>query len=253
MKANLSELSIYYEVQGQGDPVILLHGWGVDSGSLRDVSTLLKEQTKSRIYTLDLPGFGFSDTPKNSWSVDNYVNLVLLFMEKMNISKALLFGHSFGGRIAIKLAANHPNYVDRLILVDSAGILPKRTAGYYIKVSVAKFIKRSINLFPILDKTSLYRLIYSKLGSEDYIRSGSLRDTFVKVVNEDLKSFMPRINCKTLLIWGERDESTPVSDAIEMRNLIPNSTLHIIKNAGHFSFLDNFQEFSLILLEFWRN
>ncbi len=96
-------------------------------------------------------------------------------------------------------------------------------------------------------------LAYSRIGSEDYQRADSLRGTFVKVVNEDLKPFLPRIENQTLLIWGENDKSVPVSDAREMKNLIPNSTLKIIKQAGHFPFLDNFQDFSTVLLDFWRN
>ena len=108
MKINLSGLSIYYEVQGKGEPVTLLHGWGSDSGSLRAVSSLLKEQIGARTYCIDLPGFGFSDPPPEPWSVDHYVDLVLQFLDQAGVEKTSLLGHSFGGRIAIKSRCQPP-------------------------------------------------------------------------------------------------------------------------------------------------
>ncbi|NMB53943.1 MAG: alpha/beta hydrolase [Leptolinea sp.] len=253
MKINLSNLNIYYEVQGKGDNILLLHGWGMDSGNLRDVSTLLKEKTSSRVYSLDLPGFGFSDTPEVPWCVDDYVNLVRSFIESQNLSKVSILGHSFGGRIAIKLAAQYPTSLDRLILVDSAGIIPKRRAGYYFKVYLAKIIKFLKKTFPGIANWKVFETLSSSVGSEDYKRANQLRGTLVRVVNEDLKPCLPGIKARTLLIWGEQDKEVPVSDAKIMKDLISNSQLEIVRHAGHFPHMDNFHEFSQYLLDFWRS
>ena len=98
--------------------------------------------------------------------------------------------------------------------------------------------------------TSFAKKNYLNLGSEDYKHAGKMRETFVKVVNQDLKEFMPMIKSQTLLIWGDKDESTPLQDALSMKTLIPNSSLIVIKGAGHYSFLDNFDSFTKALLPF---
>ena len=252
MKISINGLSVYYEVQGKGAPILLLHGWGVDSGSLRPVSNLLKEQTESRVTALDFPGFGYSDGLSAAWCVQDYVQFLLAFMDELKVERAVLLGHSFGGRVAIKLAAQHPQRVDRLILVDSAGIKPPRTPAYYLRVAAAKTLNLTGRTFPGLQQTALFKKAQSGLGSADYRRAGALRSTFVRVVNEDLRACLPLIHSPTLLIWGEKDRETPLSDARIMRDTIPGARLEVIPGAGHFSYLDNFAAFSELLLGFLR-
>lgn len=252
MKILIHSLSAYYEVQGKGAPILLLHGWGVDSGSLRPVSTLLKDQTESRIYSLDFPGFGYSDPPPAAWCVQDYVDFLLGFMDELQIERATLLGHSFGGRVAIKLAAQCPQRVDRLVLVDSAGIKPPRTAGYYFKVAAAKTLKFVARAVPPVQRNALFKKTQSRLGSSDYQKAGALRGTFVRVVNEDLRDCLPLIHVPTLLVWGAKDRETPLSDAYIMRDAIPGARLEVIQNAEHFSYLDDFTSFSALLLNFLR-
>ncbi|HEX7395692.1 MAG TPA: alpha/beta hydrolase [Anaerolineaceae bacterium] len=248
MKINVNGLSTYYEVQGKGSPVVLLHGWAADSGSLRAISTLLKNDSESRVYVIDLPGFGYSDAPPEDWNVGAYADFLGAFLQGMDLEAVSLLGHSFGGRIAIKFTAQHPGRVERLVLVDSAGIKPKRKPAYYYKVGLAKILKFVRKTIPALQTSSFN----PNLGSADYQKAGALRGTMVKVVNEDLRPFLPQIQQPTLLIWGENDQETPLTDAFLMKELIPNSSLEIIKNAGHFCFLDNFAAFQTILLGFMR-
>ena len=107
-------------------------------------------------------------------------------------------------------------------------------------------------LLPGLKGTAMHRRIYAALGSKDYQDArGVMRGTFVRVVNEDLQPCFPRIHQKTAIIWGEYDRATPVSDAHLMHKMIDGSTLNILANAGHYSFLDNFKDFSKALLDFW--
>jgi pimeloyl-ACP methyl ester carboxylesterase len=246
LKVNINGLSTYYEMQGKGRPVVLLHGWAADSGSLRAISTLLKNTSESKVYAIDLPGFGYSAPPPEDWDVGAYADFLGAFLKCMDLNKVSLLGHSFGGRIAIKFSAQHPDQVERLVLVDSAGIKPKRKAAYYYRVGLAKILKFVRKTFPALQNSKFN----PNMGSADYQKAGALRGTMVKVVNEDLQPFLPLIQQPTLLIWGENDQETPVGDALVMKKLIPNSNLEIIKNAGHFCFLDNFAAFQTILLGF---
>ena len=245
-------LSTYYETQGDGDAIILLHGWGADSNTMRPLLKFLKNNTqKLKVISMDFPGFGLSDLPPAPWGINDYAQHLLSFMDGLGIPAAILLGHSFGGRVAIKFAAFHLERVKKLILVDSAGIIPKRGINYYSKVLMAKTIKYiNFALQKIGTKMPFVKKIGSNLGSEDYKHAGKMRGTFVKVVNQDLKEFMPLIKSQTLLIWGDKDESTPLQDAFIMKTLIPNSSLLVIKGAGHFSFLDNFDSFTKALLPF---
>lgn len=94
----------------------------------------------------------------------------------------------------------------------------------------------------------------SKSGSSDYnALSGTMRGTFVKVVNEDLKKFMPSIAAPTLLVWGDRDTATPIGDARIMEKRIPDAGLVVFKGAGHYSFLERATEFSIVINNFLRN
>jgi pimeloyl-ACP methyl ester carboxylesterase len=157
--------------------------------------------------------------------------------------------------VAIWLAANYPEKFNKLILVDSAGVKPTRTLKYYVKVAIAK-IGKNVLSFSFLGKhgeillNSLYRLI----GSKDYQQqTGIMRATLVKVVNEDLRYFLIKINAPTLLIWGENDKDVPLSSAKVMETAIHDAGLVVLKDAGHFSYLDKFSDFCLIVSEFFRS
>ena len=154
----------------------------------------------------------------------------------MNIDNLSLLGHSFGGRLIIKLANKTDlNFkLNKLILIDSAGIRhePKKT----FKQKVYKVV------FPIMKKVSpkLLNKLKSKVGSEDYRNATPMmRDILVTTIHEDLTYLIPNIKNSTLIIWGENDTATPYSDAIYMNKHIKDSGIVKIENAGHFSFLDN--------------
>ncbi len=139
MFENTQGLKLYYEVYGQGPPILLLHGWGGNVNSLRPVFNHLT--ASYRVYALDLPGFGRSTPPSSAWGTYDYAHLVAQFCSNLEIKSAHLIGHSFGGRVAINLCFYFPHLVNKLILVDSAGIKPRRGLGYYTKVGIAKSAK----------------------------------------------------------------------------------------------------------------
>jgi pimeloyl-ACP methyl ester carboxylesterase len=248
----LCGLKIYYEVAGSGDAVLLLHGWGNDVETLRPLMGMVKE-LGFRVFSVDLPGFGLSDTPQDAWGVDEYVNFVRNFLDELALERASILGHSFGGRIAIKLAAGDPDRVNKLILVDSAGIKPERSIRSHISSSFTKFIKKIIPRLPNSMGRYLRDNLLSKMGSRDYRNAGKLRATFVKVVNEDLRQYLPRIKSPVLLVWGELDRETPLSDGRLMKELIPEAQLNVIQGAGHHCFLDNPDAFLNIIRPFLLN
>ena len=242
----INGLKIAYQVAGKGDVVLLLHGWGGEAASFQPVFEWIAHSHK--VYALDLPGFGKSQVPPTAWNTSNYAQFVIAFLEKFRIPKAHFIGHSFGGRISIIVSAEYPEKVDKLILVDSAGIKPRRTTKYYLRVGLAKIGKslRRCGKYGTL----IADAVSVRAGSKDYQNAGDMRATLVKVVNQDLRSLLPRITASTLLIWGEDDKDTPVSFGQIMEKEIPDAGLVVLKEAGHFSYLDQFPQFCRIVASF---
>lgn len=241
MLINIDGIKTNYVEKGEGNTVLLLHGWGAN---IKLFDNMINHLSKThKVYALDMPGFGESEEPKEAWNVDNYVDFVIKFIECMNISKLSILGHSFGGRVIIKMV-NRDNLkfkIDKLILVDSAGIKPKSQNKKTFRGEMYKFLKKvvSIKLVKKIFPNALDKL-KCKFGSEDYrAASPMMRDTLVKVVNEDLTELFPNIKQPTLIIWGDKDEATPISDAYIMNKLIPDSGIVTVENAGHYSFLEN--------------
>ncbi len=215
------------------ETVIFLHGWRSSKEAWSRIGEAITP-LGYQIYALDLPGFGNSQAPRDAYDVTLYAGLLREFMKKLGIQKAVIIGHSFGGRIGIVLAAKHPELVSKLVLVDSAGIRASQMRRDALR-AVAKAVKP---LFTPAFMQPLRRSLYLMLGAEDYLATPELRETFVKTVNEDLTPYLSRITVNTLLLWGENDKDTPVHDAERMMSLIPNARLVVIPAAGHFSFLD---------------
>lgn len=252
MRIDIDGNTVNYHVSGSGRDIILMHGWGQNIQAFEPVHKSLEKDF--RVYTLDFPGFGESSEPKTPWSVGDYTDMLEKFVKKLEIKDPILVGHSFGGRVGIMYSSRNP--VRKLILVDSAGIKPKRKLSYYVRVYTYKLARKMIEFLAFfgLDKEKTLNKLKKKFGSSDYKSASPLmQQTMVKVVNEDLQKFMPHIKVPTLLVWGENDTATPVSDAKIMEKLIPDSGLVVLKNCGHFSYLEKLGEFLIIMNNFLKN
>ena len=164
----------------------------------------------------------------------------------------IIIGHSFGGRVIIKLSGTGRISPKKIVLIDSAGVLPKRSLKAKIKVASFKTVKWFLQL-PVIRNYSENTLNKARgyFGSADYNSAPPvLRQTLVKVVNEDLVPYMDKITAPTLLIWGENDTATPLSDAKRMEKLIPDAGLVSVSGAGHYSFLENMPLFVRVLESF---
>src|SRR5688572_6310287 len=120
----VQNLNLNVEVNGEGDPVVLLHGWGGSVDSMRPTAQLLS-QSGFKAYVLDLPGFGKSQLPPQAWDVPRYAAFVLDYLDTAGLEKVHLIGHSFGGRISLVMGAEYPDRVNKIVLVDSAGVRPQ--------------------------------------------------------------------------------------------------------------------------------
>jgi pimeloyl-ACP methyl ester carboxylesterase len=225
-----------------------MHGWGCQASTLAILEAVAAEQ--HTVYNFDLPGFGGSSEPETIWGVEEYTAMLEEFVSRLDISNPIILGHSFGGRIGILYASR--NKVDKLILVDAAGVKPVRTLKYYVKVYTFKASKRFYQF--VMGKERAEKRINAmraKAGSSDYSNATpKMRAIMSKVVNQDLCKYMPAIESPTLLIWGEKDTATPMRDAHIMERLIPDAGLVSFSNAGHFSFLDNPHQTCAVLRSF---
>lgn len=250
MFLKIDNMDIYYKRAGSGKKVILLHGWGGQADSFLPVFNYLS--TKFDVIAIDFPGFGQSEPPDKPWGVRDYKNMLLKLFDALDIDKASLVGHSFGGRVSIMFSAEHPEKVEKVVLVDSAGLIPKRTFKYYYKVYKFKLLKKLYILFTFGNsKEEKLEKFYKKYGSKDYKESGNMRQTFVKVVNEDLAEYLPKIKSPTLLIWGSEDKDTPLYFGKIMEKEIPDAGLVVFEGAGHFSYLDRINDFNIITSKFF--
>ena len=251
METIINNKKINYEVQGEGRPIILLHGWLASLETMKPLQKYLSNWFK--VYNVDIIGFGKSELPDKPMNTDDYGDFLNNFITTLEIEKPILIGHSNGGRTILNYAGRNLGNINKIVLIDSAGIKPKRKLSYYFKVYTFKFIK---NILKILPKKfdSLREKALSKFGSSDYKASPEvLRKTMNIILNEDQRKNMANINVPTLMIWGEQDTATPLKDAKQMEKLIPNSGIAILEGAGHFSYLDRLNQCLLILDEFFKN
>ena len=246
----INGIKVAYEETGNkhGHPVVILHGWGCNHSTVKSISRIL--EPFMRVISVDLPGHGESEEPKEIWGTQDYAGTIWQLIRQLGIENPSLIGHSFGGRTSIAMAAGEQ--VNKIILVDSAGITPKRSLKYYYKVYSYKALKRLIMAIYGSDRGQKI-LNKRRKGSADYqAASVKMRAIMSKCINEDLKSIMPKIQAPTLLIWGENDTATPISDAKTMEKLIPDSGMVVFPNCGHYSFLDNPAGFNAVVCEFFK-
>lgn len=237
----ISGLSLAIRIGGpvDGMPIIMLHGWGADGSLIWPLAEKLAP-LGYRVYVLDLPGFGSSPEPEVAWTVFDYAKLVIAYADSAQIEQFTLFGHSFGGRLGLILGAEYDNRVTKLILADSAGIRPKTESTARLRLSIYKRIRDGLRTLGLASLSEALRTWYNnRYGSADFnATSGTMRQTFVNVVNEDLLSYAARIQAPTLLLWGDQDIDTPIWQAHKLENTIPDAGLVVFAGAGHYSYLD---------------
>ena len=259
MNVTIDGLNINYRDEGQGPLLVLLHGWGSNVDLFDGIFRFASK--KYHVVGMDMPGFGKSDEPTEPWEVSDFVDFVIKFVKELcpEEKEIMFLGHSMGGRVIIKMIGTKSEEelgfkIPRVILTDSAGIKPVPSANQSSRTKRYKRYKA------ILTKTGIAKAfpgtieaLQKKFGSADYAAASPvMRASLVKVVNEDLAPYMPKLTMPALLIWGDKDTATPLSDGQKMEELMPEAGLAVIPGAGHYSFLDNQYMFNKILGSFLK-
>lgn len=247
-------ININYEEKGEGELIVILHGWGSNITLHANMIELFSK--KYKVVAMDMPGFGKSEEPPSAWCVDDYVQFVIDFLADYDNEKIIFLGHSFGGRVTIKMCnrTDLPFTVDKAILVDSAGIMPPKSNKKSWRTRYYKLGKWFLST-KIMQKIAPDALenFRKKMGSADYAAASPLmRQVLVKTVNEDLEPLLPNIKCPTLLVWGVNDTATPLSDGEKMEKAIPDAGLVKLENAGHYSFLEQQFMFNRVMCSFLK-
>ena len=247
IEINGKELS--YKIAGTGNPLLIIHGWGASSNSWMG----MVEEMVGKGFQLiipDLPGFGKSSDPDSSWGSEDYVNIILELIKKLDLKEFYLLGHSFGGGIALKIATGK-NGVNKLILCDAAIVreerldLRQKTSKFISKIG-SKIVSKNLPGYHFLEKM-LYRLA----GASDYYRANPvMKEVFKKVINEDMSYLLNKVSQPCLIIWGEEDKATPLIDAHFLNNEIKGSELKIISGARHNPYKTHAKETAEIIINF---
>lgn len=235
-KIKCLDSEIAYQKSGKGKiPVILMHGWGVSRTLMEPLVDHFSHIFT--VYYFDWPGFGESSTPPRIYTTITYCEVFAAFVKQLKIENPILIAHSFGCRIAMRYATSNP--VRKMILTGAAGLKPKRVWSYYPKVysfKVLKLIRRLPGLSGLGSRL--------KVGSSDYqVLTGVMKDTFVAVVNEDISGLLINIKCEVLLVYGEKDQDTPLWMGEYLASHLPNAGLAVFAGDDHYAYLHQLPRF----------
>lgn len=213
-----------------GKNIIILHGWGADCKKLDPLVKQLNS-LKWNVFFPELPGFG-DVTLSKIFNLEDYADYVKYEAKKhFGNRNYFIFGHSFGGRIAVKTSVEN-NKLSGLILCGSGGFSRGNLIKRFIFIIFAKvgkmlFIYRPLGLF-------FKKLLYKSAREHDYEKtSGFLKTTFRNVISENLRVFVEKITIPTLIFWGVEDKMTPYKDALYIKCNILNTKLISYENEGH--------------------
>lgn len=215
-----------------------MHGYGANKESF-----LPQIRYFSRFYRVtafDFWGFGQSEGLPSAWSVGDYAQQTAELLKELNVVRPCVVAHSFGARVAVKLASQNPQIFEKMLLTGAAGVVANRGLGYHVKVRAYRFIKK---LFPVYAERHF--------GSAEYKRlSPVMKESYKKIVNEDLRACARHVQIPVLFVYGDKDTTTPVKEGKLYSAAILGSRLEILPHCGHFAFLDDAPLFNQITEEF---
>lgn len=213
---------------------LILHGWESNSERWVEVAERIS-RAGYEVIVPDMPGFGKSDPLLMPWDTNRYINWLEGFIKELNLKDYYLLGHSFGGALASKMAVKKPQEIKKLFLV-SAACIRKKTGLEANKKKFFKKIAKIIKNFYFLPYYNFFRKAVYKfiIRKSDYVHlSGFLKETYLNIINEDLSFHLPFIKVPTVVIWGEKDNLTPIGEGQVIAHKIKGSKLVVIANAGH--------------------
>lgn len=245
----------YFKITGEGKPLLILHGWGIDSSlNWVKIQKILAIQGY-KVILPDFPGFGKSADPPKAWGVLDYAEWLKGLTDSLKIKKFSILAHSFGGRVAVKFISKNPKKIEKLILCAPAGIKPKPDLEAKIVFGLVKLgniifkIKQAGKL-----KNGTRKVFYAFLGYKDYVKAkGVMKKTIKEVISEDLTPCFSKVDAKTLIIWGKRDKVVPLEYAHIFKEKIKDSQLEILPKAGHSPQIDNPEKLLEVIIKFLKS
>lgn len=213
--------------------ICLIHGWGADTSKLQPLKEEL-EKLSWKVFLPKLPFFELAE-PKTPWTLKDFANFIDTGSRKFFKNEPYcLFGYSFGGRIAIKMSSENFPKINSVVLCSAAGISRGNAfKRFFFKILIIVFYpfkKLSESKFSFFKK-----IIYRLAGASDYeqIKTEIKKKTFRNIIEENLKSQAAKIKIPTLILWGEKDKSTPIKDAYFLKQKITNSNLKVFPEENH--------------------
>ena len=232
----IKDIDTNYREWGDSEiTILMLHGWGADSTHYSELGPELAK-AGYRVIVPDLPGFGLTNPPTRAWSISDYRKWLKDFTEELKLKQFILFGHSFGGRIAIKYSINYPYQLKGLILCGSAGIKPNPTTLKRKILELTAVVGKKAFSLPGINKLAptARKVLYKLAGAEDYNRAeGVMKETIVKALEEDLTPLLNQIAIPTFILWGSEDDATPVADGEQMHQMIVRSEFVVLEGERH--------------------
>ena len=252
MKFIVKDFTMYYEKYGNSpNNIIILPGWGNTRETFNYLISILKNDYT--VYVLDYPGFGKSTFPNRDLNINDYSFLITKFIIDKKIDNPTIIAHSFGGRIVIDMFQDLKVKIKNLILIDIAGIKPKKRFINKIKEKIYKLLKKIAYILPNSMRKTYLDFLINIFGSSDYSTlSNNMRNTFINIVNCDQKDLIHNINVDTLIIWGEYDKDVSLNDAYFISKEIKDSGLVVIPKSGHFPYLDRAYYVNRVILEYLK-
>lgn len=249
MQAVVNNLLTSYSQTGKGrKSILMIHGWADDGQSFKSLTKQLAENKKYKILTLDLPGFGGTENPPTAWGLGDYASFIYDFLNKIDEHPYSIIGHSNGGAIAINGLAGGKLKAEKLILIASAGIRKPSLKKTALRIA-SKPAGLAIRILPPPVQKRLRKKLYSAIGS-DYLVAEHMQDTFKRVVSDDVADAAATLRIPACLIYGENDTSTPPELGRLLAEALPDSSLDIIPEAGHFVHQEQVYKVSEIIKEF---
>lgn len=220
---------------GEGEQAFVwAHGWGQSRESLLPLAQSLSFLGKH--YVLDLPGFGASPMPQESWTVGDYAQFIKGFINSLEEEKVIWVGHSFGSRIGIKMGAMNPAPVQSIVLLSAAGLPRKRSLWaslvFWARVYIFKFLKFFIR------SEGLRERLRQKFGSADYKNAGPMRTIFMNLIRENLEEDAKKVSVPALLVYGARDNETPPDIGERFSKLMPRADFKLLDDFDHYTILE---------------
>ncbi|HEX3537499.1 MAG TPA: alpha/beta fold hydrolase [Stellaceae bacterium] len=217
-----------------GSPLLVWgHGWGHTHADLMPLAEAVQGLAPSVL--VDFPGFGASPMPPAAWGTADYADAVAEWLADIPAARRVWIGHSFGSRVGLRLAAQHPNLVDALVLIAAPGLQRRRSLAEQARRQARSLVYKSLRALtpegPARDR------LRERFGSTDFRNAGAMRPIFVKTVTEDLEPVARQVRCPTVLVYGERDTETPPDIGERLQQMIPHSELAVLRGLDHWTVL----------------